>query len=144
MDGFVLNKVQYEYTSEEEAFPPVDPGVKPLGHRVLVQVRLPKKRTKGGLILPKDARDLDYWNTQVGKVVAVASAAFQDRDTGEPWPGGAWVQPGDYVRIPKHGGDKWTIDTGEGEDKEEVTFILFEDFNVLGIVTDPLKFKSYL
>lgn len=143
-ESYVHNRVQYEYANEEEAFPSIDPGFSPLGHRVLVQVMLPKKRTKGGLILPNEARDLDRWNTQVGKVIAVAPEAFCDRDSGKQWPGGEWVKPGDYVRVPKYGGDRWTVSIGEGAESDEVMFVLFEDFNILATVTDPLITKAYL
>ena len=44
------NKVEFDYGSIEEAFPTCDPGVEPFGSRVMVQIRTPKKATKGGII----------------------------------------------------------------------------------------------
>jgi hypothetical protein len=81
-----MNKVQFEYSGLDEAFPPIDAGVKPFGSRVLCQIRLAKKKTKGGIILTGDTKDTETWNTQVAKVVAVGDLAFKNRNTQEPWP----------------------------------------------------------
>ena len=35
------NKITFDYSSLDEAFPPCDPGIEPLGSRVLVQIRTP-------------------------------------------------------------------------------------------------------
>ena len=45
MQDYVMNKVQFEYSGIDEAFPPIDAGVKPFGSRVLCQIRLAKKKT---------------------------------------------------------------------------------------------------
>ena len=57
--------------SLNEAFPVVDPGVKPLGARVLIQLRRISKQSKGGIILVEETKDTAKWNNQVAKVVAV-------------------------------------------------------------------------
>ena len=94
MQDYVMNKVQFEYSGIDEAFPPIDAGVKPFGSRVLCQIRLAKRKTKGGIILTGDTKDTETWNTQVAKVVAVGDLAFKNRNTQEPWPEGSWAKPG--------------------------------------------------
>jgi co-chaperonin GroES (HSP10) len=139
---YVLNKVQFAYGSIDEAFPAVDPGVKPFGSRVLCQIRLAKKKTKGGIILTGDTKDTEIWNTQVARVVAVGDLAFKNRNTQEPWPEGSWATPGDFVRVPKYGGDKWTVKI---DDDQEVIFVILNDLDLIGVVTgDPLAMKAFV
>ena len=143
MQDYVLNKVEYAYESIDEAFPPIDPGVEPFGSRVVVQIRAPKKKTKGGIILTDDTKDTEMWNTQVAKVIAIGELAFKNRNTQEPWPEGSWCQPGDFVRVPKYGGDKWSI--RHGDDDTEILFVIFNDLDLIGKVTgDPLAMKAFV
>lgn len=143
MQDYVLNKVEYAYDSIDEAFPPVDPGVVPFGSRVVVQIRAPKKKTKGGIILTDDTKDTEMWNTQVAKVIAIGELAFKNRNTQEPWPEGSWCQPGDFVRVPKYGGDKWSI--RHGDDDTEILFVIFNDLDLIGKVSgDPLAMKAFV
>jgi len=136
------NNIDYGYGSLEEAFPEADPGVVPFGSRVLCQLRTPKKTTRGGILLLDETRDTDQANTQVAKVRAVGELAFKNRNTMQPWPEGTWAAPGDFVRVPKYGGDRWVVKT---EDGEEAIMILFDDLNLIGKVTgDPLAMKAFL
>ncbi len=142
MQDYVMNKVQFEYSGIDEAFPAVDPGVKPFGSRVLCQIRLAKKKTKGGIILTGETKDTETWNTQVAKVVAVGDLAFKNRNTQEPWPEGSWATPGEFVRVPKYGGDKWTVKI---DDDQEVIFVILNDLDLIGVVTgDPLAMKAFV
>lgn len=136
---FAFNQVQCGH-SLEEAFPEIDPGVEPLGQRVLVQLRKPMTKTRGNIILPEVVQDTETWNTQVALVRAVGPVAFHNRNTLEPWKEGDWVKPGDYVRVPKYGGDRWTVTDGG----VEIVFILFDDLNLLGRVSDPLAMKAFI
>lgn len=144
MDLYALNKVEFGYDAIDEAFPDVDPGIEPLGSRVLCQVRLPKRKTKGGIILTAEVKDTEQWNTQVAKVVAIGPVAFRNRTTLEAWPEGGWARPGDFVRVPKYGGDRWSVKHGEGDEADEVLFVIFDDLNLVGKVKDPLAVKAYL
>jgi co-chaperonin GroES (HSP10) len=142
VQDYVINKIEFAYDDLDEAFPAVDPGVEPFGSRVLVQIRLAKKKTKGGIILTGDTKDTELWNTQVAKVVAVGSLAFKNRNTQEPWPEGSWCSAGDFVRVPKYGGDKWTVRMDEDR---EVIFVIFNDLDLIGRVTgDPLAMKAFV
>ncbi len=142
MQDYVLNKVNFDFASIDEAFPPIDPGVQPFGSRVLCQIRLAKKKTAGGIILTGDTKDTETWNTQVAKVVAVGDLAYKNRNTQEPWPEGSWAMPGDFVRVPKYGGDKWTVKI---DDDQEVIFVILNDLDLIGKVTgDPLAMKAFV
>lgn len=128
----------------DELFPPVDPGIKPLGSRLLVQIRTPVTKTKSGLFMPEQARDTEKWNTQIAKVIAVGPLAFRNRDTQELWPEGAWCKAGDFIRVPKYQGDRMDVPI-PGRRGEDALFVLFEDIHVLGIITgDPGDIKVYL
>jgi len=126
---FAKSTIQYD--SLDEAFPTADPGLIPFGTDVLVQIRTPKKRTKGGLYLPEESRDTDLWNMQVAKVIALGPVAFCNRETLKPWPEGAWCRIGDYVRVPKYGGDRWWVDVPGSEDGKAL-FVLFDDLVMKG------------
>ena len=125
-----------------EAFPVVEPDYRPYGSRVLVQIRTPITKTKGGIILTSDTVDTEKWNTQVAKVVAVGSLAYKNRNTQELWPEGQWCQPGDFVRVPKYGGDRWEVPLNKDEN---AMFVIFNDLDVIGKVTgDPLLIKAFI
>ena len=125
----------------KEAFPEVESGVKPLGSRVLVQVRTPETKSKGGIILTENDKDTQYWNTSVARVVALGPLAFKNRNTQESWPEGDWCRVGDFVRVPRYGGDRWKETNDSGATGH---FILINDLDLLGVVTiDPLKIKAF-
>jgi co-chaperonin GroES (HSP10) len=125
-----------------EAFPAVDAGIQPFGSRVLIQIRTPKKKSSGGIILDFGSQDTEKWNTQVGKVVTVGPLAFRNRNNMEPWPEGSWCEAGDYVRVAKYGGDRWEVPIGNGEN---AMFVIFNDLDIIGRVTgDPLAIKAFI
>lgn len=139
----LVNKVEFAYSSNEEAFPTCDPGVLPFGSRVLVQIRSSKSVTKGGIILLAETKDTEVWNTQVAKVVALGPLAFHNRTTLTPWPEGGWCDVGDFVRVARYGGDRWTAKNADGEG--ESLFVLFNDLDLIGKVTgDPLTMKAFV
>jgi len=129
-----------------EAFPDVDPGAKPVGGRILVQWRRTKKTvTSAGIVLVEETKETEKWNNQVAKVIALGPLAFKKRDTLEPWPEGNWIEVGDYVRMPKWGGDRWEVPYGDVDLGETALFSVFNDHEVIAKVTgDPLKVKAFL
>ncbi len=129
-----------------EAFPEVDPGASPVGGRILVQWRQTiKKTTASGIVLVEETKETEKWNNQVAKVIAVGPLAFKKRDTLEPWPEGNWVEVGDYVRVPKWGGDRWEVPFGDPTVGETALFSVFNDHEVIAKVTgDPLKVRAFL
>lgn len=128
-------KAKFSFASLEDAFPIADPGLVPFGSDVLVQLRTPRTVSKGGIILPEESRETDMWNTQVAKVIALGPVCFCNRETLEPWPEGAWASVGEYVRVPKYGGDRWWVDTESGPDRKAL-FVLFNDMDLKGRVPE--------
>jgi co-chaperonin GroES (HSP10) len=127
----------------QDAFPVVDPGAVPLGARVLVQMRLPKKKmTSSGIILAAETVDTEKAQNPVGKVVAIGPLAFKKRDTMESWPEGSWVEVGDFVRVPRWTGDRWEIPVSKDD---IVQFMLMNDHEVIAKVTgNPLDVKAFV
>jgi co-chaperonin GroES (HSP10) len=143
MTSAALKIKSHIYTQDElaEAFPDVEPGFEPFGSRVIVQLRSPKTKSKGGIILTHDVQETEMWNTQIGKVRAFGPLAFMNRSTQELWPEGKWCEVGDYVRIPKFNQDKWFI---EAEDKQ-ILFMLVNDLDLLAKkLGNPLEVKAYI
>lgn len=125
-----------------EAFPKADPGIVPFGSRVLVQIRTPRTKTASGIIIDNGSRDTEKWNTQVARVVSVGALAFKNRNSMEPWPEGSWCTAGDYVRVPKYGGDRWEVPLATGE---SALFVIFNDLDIIGQVTgDPLAIRAFI
>ena len=125
-----------------EAFPEANPGIVPFGSRVLVQIRTPKTKTASGIIIDNGSRDTEKWNTQVARVVSVGALAFKNRNTMDPWPEGSWRGPGDYVRVPKYGGDRWEVPLANGE---SALFVIFNDLDIIIQVTgDPLAIRAFI
>lgn len=127
----------------DAAFPPVDPGLKPFGDRVLVQMRTPKNTSAGGIILPDETQETEQWNTQVAKVIAIGPTCFVNQDTLEPWKEGAWCKVGDFVRCPKYGGDRWQVRVPGTPGY--ALFVVFKELDLIGELTvDPLTVVAYI
>ena len=127
------------------AFPSVDPGAKPLGARILVQLRRTKKKaTSAGIILVEETKETEKWNNMVAKVIEIGPLAFKKRDSMEPWPEGSWCDVGDYIRVPKWGGDRWEISV-DGDKDEPALFMVLNDHEVIAKLTgDPLAMKAFI
>lgn len=135
--------IDSSYSSLNEAFPQADCGHKALGERVIVQIRTPKEKSKGGVYLVDDAKDAEQWNTQVGKVIDIGPLAFKNRSTGVPWPEGAWAVVGDFVRVPKYGGDRWQVKFGSKAD-DKALFVILRDVDLVAKVVDPLSVQTFV
>ena len=131
----------------EWAFPAVEAGVEPLGGRVLVQLkRTKKKMTASGIILAEETRENEKWQNMVAKVIEIGPLAYRNRDTMEPWPEGSWVKVGDYIRVPKWGGDRWEVAVpGEDHVEDKAMFMVLNDHEVISRVKgDPLAMAEYV
>ena len=134
----------------DEAFPDVDPNHEPFGSFVLLQVRIAKSTTgnkfkdaqgqEKELYLAEETRANIQANTQVAKVISHGPLAFCNRNTGQPWPEGAWAHPGTFVRIPKFGGERWEVKCKEGA----ILFVLLKDLELLGRIPRPLEAVAYV
>lgn len=134
-----------EYENElKEAFPEVDPGIRPFGSRVLVQIKTPKTKTKSGLFLGNDLVEIEKWNTQTAKVISLGPLAFKNRDTMKAWPEGDWCKPGDFVRVGKYGGDRFEVPFEKDSD-DCALFVVFNDLDIIGdVYSNPLEIKAFL
>ena len=110
---------------------------------MLVQIRTAPARTQSGLYLAPETRSDRQWNTQVARVVELGPLAFRNRETAERWPEGSWCSPGDFIRVPRWGGDRWEREVPGAEEKAK--FVIFNDHEVIAKLTiDPLEMKEYL
>lgn len=153
----LANPISYRYASVDHAFPPIDPGCRPLGNMVLVQVRCALEKS-GNIILPTDSRQTEQYNTQIAKVISMGPLAFHNRNTGELWPEGAWCGVGDFVRIPKYQGERFMLHFKRPEMKfedgkwhetkqivtDEVEFVFLQDLRLTAVYTaDPLTIRAF-
>ena len=127
------------------AFPDVECGMNPYGGRIIVQLRRVKKR-KGMIYLVEETKENEKWNNMIGKVISVGPLAFKNRDTMSAWPEGSWANVGDFVRVPRWGGDRWEIkDPNDEQNEDPVLFMTINDHELIAKVTaNPLSFKSFV
>ena len=94
----------------------------------------------------EETKETEKWQNMIGKVVALGPLAFKNRDTMQPWAEGTWAEVGDYVRVPKWGGDRWEIKVpGDDEVEDPVLFMTLNDHELIAKVTgNPLSFKAYV
>jgi co-chaperonin GroES (HSP10) len=129
------------------AFPSVDPGAKPLGGRILVQLRRTKKKaTSAGIILVEETKETEKWQNMVAKVIEIGPLAFKHRDTMLAWPEGSWCVAGDYIRVPKWGGDRWEVKVpGDDDFEDPALFMVLNDHEIIAKLTgNPLAMKAFL
>lgn len=149
------NTIGFDYDAISEAFPDVDSGEIPLGNLVLMQIRQPKTRSSGQVILPTDLRQTEFYNTQVARVISYGALAFHNRNTGELWPEGMWVKAGDFVRIPKYQGERFSVPYTRADHeirdgvrvdtivKDEAHFVMLKDLGILSITKNPLTSRAF-
>ena len=131
-------------------FPEVSAGMTPFGSRILVQIRGVKEKMNQFLFVPEKTQEIQRDNTQVAKVIAVGPLAYKSRDTMKDWPEGAWCKPGDFVWLPKYGGDRFEVTLpkplhhAKYGKVEKVQFAIFDDLNILTHVPDPLVMPFFL
>lgn len=130
------------YTEEMKvAFPDVEPPFgQPFGYLCLLQLRQPLKKI-GSLYVPDREQDFERYRVQAALVRSVGNAAFCDRQTGKKWVEGDWYAPGDFIRCPMHGGDRFDVPLGVGDEK--VTFQLIREVDAIApIVGNPLTIRT--
>ena len=110
--------------TEDEVFPPIDPGIEVVGDRVLVQLRREKTTSKGGIILVDETRQTLKFNETVAKVVQIGPLAYKNLTDLTDWVEGPWCKVGDLVRTIKYGGDRFVVDAGD--DGAPVVFITLQ------------------
>lgn len=123
-----LTKEQYI----EKHFPAVNPGSKPTGNQILIQLRTVPKQSTGGIVLVQETKDFNAGNTQVARVVSLGQIAYRDRNSGETWKEGSWAEVGDIVLAPRYGGFRFSVPIPDTED--EALFAVINDYDVKMII----------
>ena len=132
--------------SFEECFPDIDCGVVPQGNRIVVQLRRPISKSKGGIVLVDETRQTIRYGDTIAIVKAVGPLAYKMRgERGEliSWGEGPWVKVGDIVRSLKWGGDRWSVP----HDGDWISFIITNDKDAIAIVKDfetAMRMKSFV
>lgn len=84
-------------------------GIEPIEYKVLIRPKEVEERTKGGIIIPDEAKDREQFAQMEGQIVAISPLAFS-YDT---WPDGAMLPAvGDRVLFAKYAGA--TVTGGDG------------------------------
>lgn len=116
----------------EKHFPNVEPGARPTGNQVMIQLRTVPKQSRGGIVLVEETKDFNKGNTQVARLVKCGQIAFKDRSTGETWKEGAWAEVGDVVLAPRYGGFRFEVPVPGTED--EAIFAIINDFDIKMVI----------
>jgi co-chaperonin GroES (HSP10) len=124
-----------DFKTLDEAFPVADSGVIPLGARILLQLKSIKKASSGGIILVEETRETERAQSMIGKVLALGPIAFKNRDTLSEWGEGIWCSVGDYVRVPRWSGDRFTV-PNPNDAEDQVSLQILNDFELWAKV-DP-------
>lgn len=122
----------------EKHFPKVDPGSKPVGNQVLIQLRTVPKKV-GSIVLVQETQEFNQGNTQVAQLVRVGQIAFRDRNTGDEWKEGAWASVGDIVLAPRYGGFRFQVPVPGTED--EAIFAIINDYDIKMVIES--NFESF-
>lgn len=121
-------------TPEDVADPQILPS--PVGMRVLIRPVGPKEKSKGGILLPDQAKDAEEYNNARGRVLAVGPMAFRDKRTGTEWFGGPWAKKGDWVIFGKFAGQKIVV--------SGVKMILINDEDITATIPNPDIMAAYI
>ena len=88
-----------------------------------------QEATKGGVLLPTEAKSREDVASIVGKVVSVGSDAYPDTDS--RFQNGPWCKEGDWVLVSKYSGHRFEYDN--------VEMRLINDDAILATLEDPTK-----
>lgn len=125
-----------EYVAKH--FPKVDPGSRPVGNQVLIQLRTVPKKV-GSIVLIQETQEFNQGNTQVAQLVRVGQIAFRDRNSGETWKEGAWAEVGDIVLAPRYGGFRFEVPIEGTEDT--AIFAIINDYDIKMVIES--NFESF-
>ena len=97
-------------------------------------------------MLVSETKETEKWQNMVAKVLEIGPLAFKKRDTMEPWAEGSWCEVGDYIRVPKWGGDRWEVPVpGESPEEDPALFMVLNDHEIIAKLTgDPLAMKAFI
>lgn len=119
-----------EYVKQH--FPEVDPGARPTGNQIMIQLRTVAKKSSGGIVLVEETKEFNQGNTQVARLVKLGNIAYKDRNSGETWKEGAWADIGDIVLAPRYGGFRFTVPVPNTD--EEAVFAILNDYDIKMVI----------
>ena len=108
----------------------------PMGWKILIQPNQIKQQTKGGILLPSQAKDNEAYLTAHGTVASIGELAYRDRNTGERWKQVKIPKVGDKVTYGKYAGQKLVINN--------VRFLLLNDDEITYILPQGVEVTAYL
>jgi len=108
----------------------------PMGWKILIQPNQIKQQTKGGILLPTQAKDNEAYLTAHGQVAGVGELAYRDRNTGDRWKQSVIPKAGDRVTYGKYAGQKLVI--------SGVRFLLLNDDEITSILPEGVEVTAYL
>lgn len=132
------------------AFPDVAPPYVPTGKNILVQLRTPgafKVLPNGKKFYYTDeTQDFIKYNIQTAVVRCLGPVAFRHRLEMTPFPEGEWAVPGEFVRVPKFGGDRVGVPLEEeGTTTRAAYFLMINDTDITGrVYGDPLELQGII
>jgi chaperonin GroES len=100
-----------------------------MGYHILIVMPKVEEKTKGGVILPTEAKSREDVASIVGKVISVGETAYPDTDY--RFASGPWCQEGDWVMVSKYAGHRFEYDGCEMR--------ILNDDAILAVVDDPTK-----
>lgn len=130
------------------SFPDVVPPYLPCGKNILVQLRTPgnyKILANGQkFFFADESVDYDKMNMQTCIVRALGPVAYRHRLTMETFPEGEWCVPGEFMRVPKFGGDRVGVPIND-EQKRTAYFVMINDTDAVGqVYGDPLALQGII
>ena len=98
----------------------------PTGWRITVLPYMGKDKSKGGIALSNQTRQLNQLTTSCGYVLKMGDLAYADQSK---FPNGPWCKEGDWVVFARYGGSRLNIEGGE--------IRVLNDDEILAVVNDP-------
>ena len=98
----------------------------PTDWRMLILPYMGQAKTKGGIILPDEARDREHYATVCAYVLKVGPDAYKDK---EKFPNGPWCKEGDWILFGRYAGARFKLEDGECR--------IINDDEVIGTIKEP-------
>ena len=114
--------------STAEVHVPENPP-KPKGYHLLIVMPKVQEATKGGVLLPTQAKNREDVASIVGKVIDMGDDAYPAENP--KFTKGPWCEKGDWVLLSKYSGHRFECDN--------VEMRLVNDDSVLAVVSDTTK-----
>ena len=115
------------YSTAEVVIP--DDYPKPTGYHVLIVMPKVEEKTKGGVLLPSDAKNREDVASIIGKVVEIGPNAYPNTD--QRFHSRPWCEEGDWVMLSKYAGHRFEC--------SEVEMRIVNDDAIIAVVSDPTK-----